>query len=762
MSSFLFRVGRFAYSHRWLVIGVWTLVLAGVIGVLVAVPPTTSSELRIDGTPAQKVIDQLGAQFPEAAGSQAFIVFAAQHGERVDASANGAAIADAVATIADMPIVVKRDTAQLEQLAQLPPQQAAAIVSAQMGGLTPLIVNGQIIPTVIVSEDGTVALYSIQLTDQIDALAQADLDAVIAAAGDAATGTTLRVIPSSTLEPQVPDLAGAAELIGLLVAVLVLTLTLGSLLTAGLPLLTALVGVGVGVGGAFGLSQVISLSSITPVLALMIGLAVGIDYALFIVNRQRRLIMDEGLSAAEAAARAVGTAGSAVFFAGITVLIALSGLSVVGIAFLTTMALIAAGTVAIAVLVALTLLPALLGFLGERVVTPRQRARVVTERKDNHPVAHRFVAGVVRFRVLAIIAVVAILGVMTIPAFSIALGLPSSATANRDTAERQSYDLTSKAFGEGFNGQLVLAATATDGGAIDPASLQQLMAKIRDMSDVALVLPGGVNADGTTAVIAVVPGSGPESAETKALVGDLRASVSQFADDYGLTIGVTGRTAILIDMSAALAAALPIYLGVIIALSLIIMLLVFRSILVPIQATVGFLLSILATLGVITAVFQWGWFIEVFGLDTPGPILSFLPIIVTGILYGLAMDYQVFLVSSMRESHVHGHKGAEGVRRGFEHASKVVVAAAVIMVAVFAGFAFNADVMIKQIGFALSIGILLDAFLIRMTLTPALLALFGEGTWWLPRWLDRVLPDLDIEGDKLTKKLAEQAGPASH
>ncbi len=760
MSSFLFRVGRFAYSHRWLVIGVWTLVLAGVIGVLLAVPPTTSSELRIDGTPAQEVIDQLGAQFPEAAGSQAFIVFAAEHGERVDASANGAAIADAVATIADMPIVVERDTAQFEQLAQLPPEQAAAIVSAQMGGLTPLIVDGQIIPTVIVSEDGTVALYSIQLTDQIDALAQADLDAIIAAAGDAATGTTLRVIPSSTLEPQVPDLAGAAELIGLLVAVLVLTLTLGSLLTAGLPLLTALVGVGVGVGGAFGLSQVISLSSITPVLALMIGLAVGIDYALFIVNRQRRLIMDDGLSAAEAAARAVGTAGSAVFFAGITVLIALSGLSVVGIAFLTTMALIAAGTVAIAVLVALTLLPALLGFLGERVVTPSQRARVATERKDNHPVAHRFVTGVMRFRVLAIIAVVAILGVLAIPAFSIALGLPSSATANKDTAERQSYDLTSEAFGEGFNGQLVLAATATDGGAIDPASVQQLMAKIGDMSDVALVLPGGVNADGTTAVIAVVPDSGPESAETKALVGDLRASVSQFADDYGLTVGVTGRTAILIDMSAALAAALPIYLGVIIALSLIIMLLVFRSILVPIQATVGFLLSILATLGVITAVFQWGWFIEVFGLDTPGPILSFLPIIVTGILYGLAMDYQVFLVSSMRESHVHGHKGAEGVRRGFEHASKVVVAAAVIMVSVFAGFAFNADVMIKQIGFALSIGILLDAFLIRMTLTPALLALFGEGTWWLPRWLDRIIPDLDIEGDKLTKKLAEQASPA--
>jgi len=273
------------------------------------------------------------------------------------------------------------------------------------------------------------------------------------------------------------------------------------------------------------------------------------------------------------------------------------------------------------------------------------------------------------------------------------------------------------------------------------------------------VLPGGLNDERTTAILSVVPDSGPASTETSDLVHHIRGMDAEFLDRYGLDVGVTGQTAVTLDISAAMADALPLYLAVIVILSLIIMLLVFRSILIPIQATAGFLFSVLATLGMLTLVFQEGWFSSLLGFDTPGPIVSFLPILVTGILYGLAMDYQVFLVSSMRESHVHGHSGQEAIKRGFEHASKVVVAAALIMVAVFGGFAFNDDIMVKQIGVALSVGILLDAFLIRMTLTPALLALFGERSWWIPRWLDRILPNLDIEGDKLNKQLLLTSNP---
>ena len=760
MSSILYRLGRFAFAHRWIVIGAWAVILAVVVAVLVAVPPKVTSEFRIDGTPSQKVLDTLSKNFPAAAGSQAFIVFAVNHGDRVDDPANASAIAQAVKEIGNNKYVAHRQLEGMDALAQLPPEQAVPIISKQLGGLTPLVANGKVLPNVLVSDNHEVALFNFQLTEQVDSVPAAALEEIRKSSETAAnaSGATVRVYPSSTLVPLIPNLAGPAELIGILVAGLVLALTLGSLLAAGLPLVTALIGVGVGVGSAFTLSSVISLSAVTPVLALMVGLAVGIDYSLFIVNRQRRLILDSKLSAGDAAARATGTAGSAVFFAGLTVLIALCGLSVVGIQLLTTMALVAAATVAAAIAVALTLVPALLGLVGERIVSARARLKSSGAADENHPVAHRFVSAVVRFRLPAVLIVVAVLGALAIPATSLTLGLPSSATANTGTAERESYDLTAAGFGEGFSGQLVLAATSEDGAKIDDQTIANLSDDLRDLSNVDLVLPGGLNDDRTTAILSVVPTSGPASEATGDLVHEIRGLADEFSDQYGLTVGVTGQTAITLDISAAMAAALPLYLTVIVVLSLIIMLLVFRSLLIPIQATAGFLFSVLATLGVLTLVFQEGWFSTVLGFDTPGPVVSFLPILVTGILYGLAMDYQVFLVSSMRESHVHGHAGQEAIKRGFEHASKVVVAAAIIMVAVFAGFAFNEDIMVKQIGVALSIGILLDAFLIRMTLTPALLALFGDNSWWIPRWLDRILPNLDIEGDKLNKELSLQKG----
>ncbi|GAA4107358.1 hypothetical protein GCM10022215_00150 [Nocardioides fonticola] len=564
------------------------------------------------------------------------------------------------------------------------------------------------------------------------------------------------MLPSDSLKAiEIP--VGSAEVAGLAVAAVVLVLTLGSLVAAGLPLITALVGVWIGVGTAFALSTSVEMNNATPMLALMVGLAVGIDYALFVVNRQRRLIIDRGLEAREAAGRAVGTAGSAVFFAGLTVLVALVALTVIGISLLTTMALVAASTVLLAVLVALTLLPALLGLIGERIVSTKTRQkRQAKSEEESHSVADHWAKAMVRFRWPVILGVVAVLGLGAVPAASMDLGLPTGATANTDTAARQSYEAITRGFGEGFNGPLLVTVESASGAAVDPQTLGAVTQLLQQRNDVVAAVPVGTSKDGAMAVLSVIPTSGPDDDATADLVQALRAPSSSIAQEYDVVVGVTGFTAIGIDMSDRLAEVVPVYLAIIVGLSLLILLVVFRSIVVPIQATVGFLLSILATFGVTTAVFSWGWAGWLVGIDTGGPLMSFIPVIVTGILYGLAMDYQVFLVSSMRESYVHGYHGPASVVHGFDQASRVVVAAAVIMVSVFAGFIFTHDVMIKQMGFALAIGILIDAFLVRITLTPALMALFGDKAWWLPRWLDRILPDLDVEGDRLLQMLTRR------
>ena len=621
-----------------------------------------------------------------------------------------------------------------------------------------MLVDGAPVPGVLVSADGQVALFQFQFTVASTSLTDDDVSSVLEVVERAEQGTGMTVLPSDSLEAlEIP--VGIGEVIGLAVAALVLVLTLGSLTAAGLPLITALVGVGIGVGGAYTLSNVVEMNSATPVLGLMVGLAVGIDYALFVVNRQRRLILDHGLNAHEAAGRAVGTAGSAVFFAGLTVLIALTALTVIGIAVLSTMALVAASTVALAVLIALSLLPALLGLVGERICSDkaraRRRAKVQTE---SHGVADHWVRGVVRFRWPVIAGVAAILVVMAIPAASMNLGIPSGATANQDTAARQSYEAVSQSFGEGFNSPLLVTAEPTRvAGNVTPELTAKLIDEFQDRDDIVLATPVGVNEAGDLAVFSIIPTSGPDDEATSDLVKSLREPDHPIAQDNQVQLGVTGFTAIRIDMSDKIAGVLPFYLGIIIVLSILILTLVFRSLVVPIKATAGFLLSILATFGATTAVFQWGWLSGLFGVDTGGPLMSFMPIIVTGILYGLAMDYEVFLVSSMREAHIHGQAARPSVVHGFDQASRVVVAAAIIMVAVFSGFIFSHDIMIKQIGFALAAGILIDAFIVRLTLVPALMAVFDEGAWWLPRWLDRLLPDLDIEGDKLLTMLNQQA-----
>ncbi|NMP21684.1 MMPL family transporter [Sulfobacillus harzensis] len=758
MSTFLYRVGQQAYRNPWRFIVGWVVIL-GILATLLGVNGVhISNNMTIQGTEAQQVLDRLHRAMPKLSGGQGSVVFTAPKRERLDTPQRLAALARVVRRVDHLHDVVNpaKGTPSAQNTAK--PERSLSRTAAFGGHRArygPLMDHGVPIPGVIVSSNGRVALFQFQFTVPNTSVSSTLLSTIVRDAKSAQHGTGITVLPTYSLQQQVPQ-EGSTDLIGLGVAAIVLLVTLGSVVAAGLPILIALAGVGVGVGGALAFSKFFPVVNITPVLALMIGLAVGIDYSLFIVNRQRRLMINHGLNAQEALGRAVGTAGTAVLFSGSTVVIALCAMVVMGIQFMSVMALVAAATVAITVLLALTLLPALLGLIGERI---RGRAQGTKQNQSRPRWAHKWVHGVITGRWLVIVGVVVLLGAAAIPSTKMKLGFPSGATANLNTASRQSYDAISSAFGPGFNGPLLVVAQPRGSSQkITPTVLSRLVLGVQKVGDVSLVAPMGISTHGTLAVLSVIPKSGPNAQATINLVKHLRSRGLRVAANNHLALGVTGMTALNIDMSAKLAHVFPIYVSIIVILSFLILLLVFRSIMVPLKATVGFLLGILATFGMSTAVFQWGWFHAALGFDTGGPLLSFLPILVTGILYGLAMDYEMFLVSSMRESHVHGHRGTASVIDGYDQASRVVVAAATIMVSVFAGFIFSPNIEIKQIGFALALGILIDAFIIRLTLVPAVMALLGDKSWWIPQWLHRRLPNLDVEGDTLVAALRAQDG----
>lgn len=768
MSSWLYRWGRTAHTHHWIVVGVWLAVAAAIGGLLLVEHPRLSNEIRIDGTPAQQVLDDLAVRMPDAAGGQGQLAFHTDEG-RIDEASRRAVLLAAVDAVLGSDHVVDSRRTMAAELAKGADshllQDAGALAQASAGPAagdpTPLVVDGQQVPGVLVSADGRSALFQFAFDAQTFELPTGTVDRTIQAAQDAVAGQGIDVLPAATMI-EIPNLIGVGEAAGVVFAAVVLVLALGSLVAAGLPLLSAFGGIAVGVGTAMALSHVVHMHSLNAVLALMLGVAVGMDYALFIVNRQRRFVLDQRLAAREATGRALGTAGSAVLFAGATVVIALLALVVVRIQLLTTMALTAAGTVVLAVASALTLLPALLGVVDERICSPRARERAAHHHAQgsSHRVARAWSGLLTRHRYVAALGALVVAGVLAVPAFSMTLGLPSGASYDTDTAQRQSFDVTSAGFGEGYNGPLVVVATSGDGAAVPPQDVAGLAGDLATVEGVRSVGLGGVSDDGSSVVLSVIPEAGPTDAATADVVTRLRQAAPELGSRWGVGLGVTGFAALAIDVSDRLSSVLPTYVGVVVGLSLIVLLLVFRSVVVPVKATLGFLLSVAATFGATTAVFQWGWLQRLFDMDATAPVLSLLPIVVTGVLYGLAMDYEVFFVSSMKEAHVHGSHGQDAVRRGFSVASRVVVAAAIIMTSVFAGFVLNPEPMIAQIGFALAFGILVDAFLVRMTFVPAVMAVFGDRAWWLPRWLDRRLPDLDIEGDALQRRLQQQAQEA--
>lgn len=601
-----------------------------------------------------------------------------------------------------------------------------------------------------VSEDGATALAVVQFTqDQfslpeevrtgvVDSLEQADLPGV-------------EVDFSSEIASSTDGILGPGEVIGVVVAAVVLLVMLRGVLPAALPIVTSLTGVGIGVTASLAFSGVVEMASVTPALGVMLGLAVGIDYSLFIINRHRRQLR-EGVPLRESIGLANGTAGNAVVFAGSTVLIALLLLNVTGIGFLGTMGTVGAVCVLVAVLMAVSFTPALLGLLGHRVIGRSGRRHEAAHVDPARPMSTaKAVVGVV-------LPVVALL-VVAVPALSIRLGLPSGAQEAEDTTAYQAYTAAAEAFGPGQNGPLVVTADLPEPVAEDEelATQVEVAQQVAALDDVVAVAPAGVSDDRSFFAFQVVPEEGPSSASTEQLVQDLRAldptvDTLPAGADGDVEVGVAGAASGNIDISDRLADVLPLYLALVIGLSLVILVVVFRSLLVPVLATAGFALSLFAALGAVTAVYQWGWLADVFGVTTPGPVLNFAPLLLVGILFGLAMDYQLFVASGMREAYVHGQPARRAVMVGLRTGRPVVVAAAIIMVSVFGGFVFSHLAAVKPIGFGLATGVLFDAFVVRLVLVPAVMHLVGRGAWWLPRWLDRVLPHVDVEGSALERE----------
>lgn len=835
MASFLYRLGKFSYRRRWLVISIWLAVMVAVGGSAAAFHGTMSNNFTIPGTETQQMADKLKEALPESSGGSASVVFDA--GDAGFDQAKKDAVAAALTKLEAMPDVqgtVNPFTTQ-EQLDTSAGEIAAGEAKAAEGkaqldaaraqleageaqltgveqqlaasGLTPAQIEAQLAPQRaelaatkerldagakeaadgaatlalgkrqleasqglrFVSSDNKAAVAQVQFKTSINAVDPAVREEVQEIVhGVSSAGVT--AYASKEITEDVSEIFGIAEIVGVAVAALVLILMLGTLIAAGLPLVMALIGVAVGVGGTFALTSVIDMSSISPMLALMLGLAVGIDYSLFIVNRHRTQLL-AGMDAEESAALATGTSGNAVLFAGLTVIIALAALVVPGLPFLAVMGVAAAATVGVAVVVALTLTPAVLALIGPRLISKRAWAKAAKHNAEpGHEAADRereekrssggWGGMVTRHPWVALVASIALLGALALPASQLRLALPDGGSEPVDSQAFKAYDLTRSSFGEGVTGPIIVVGELPEGLSENDAKNKQfdVADQLRSVENVVAAVPVALSEDRRTTVFQVIPKEGPASAGTVQVVSDLRAKGTAISEDLDVQIGLTGQTAGNIDVSNKLGAALPPYLAIVVGLSLLLLLLVFRSIVVPLLATGGFLLSLAAAFGAVVAVYQWGWLGGIFDVANPGAVLSFLPIILIGVLFGLAMDYQVFITSGMRESFMHGESAKHAVRSGFSHAAAVVTAAAIIMVSVFSGFIFSHLTMVRPLGFAMAFGVLIDAFVVRMTIVPAVMYLLGEKAWWLPKWLERILPDVDVEGAKLERSDRSKAG----
>ena len=723
MAKLLYKLGFWASNHIKTVL-FSTIALFLVTGIAVlTLWFDFDDDMSIPGTSAQNTIELLEEEFPEVgkAGAQIQVVFKAPDGkDLLDEEVQGH-ISSLVSDIQNLDGIEMVYTPDMLQN---------------------------------YNEDKTIAfamaMYDVpskEVTfEQID-----ELRALLKATQDEGIQTELY---SSETELYPIELHFKTEVMGIAVAFIILFFTFGSLILAGMPIMTAGTGLCIGLLGILLATNFASISFVCLSLAAMLGLAVGIDYALFIVSRFRQEYA-KGYSIQQSIAIANGTAGTAVVFAGVTVIIALVGLAIPKIPFLSMMGYTAAVTVFLAILIAVLVVPAILMLLGKKITPPVDRKKTKAEKvTDRVKFSGKFMQGWANALnkmpfVFALVGI-ALLSIISIPFFHMELGLPDDSFYEEGTHQRDSYDLLEEAYGEGYHASLVVVAEAEQNGEV-LSKLELLQGELMSMNHVDYITNVVPKQSGEMAVIMLNPTTGPNAQETIDLVHEIRS-----AHIEGVKLHVTGTTAMNIDISEKLTDALPVFAVLIIGLAFIIFMVVFRSLLVPLKAVLGFVLSLGATLGFVTWVIQDGNFYEVFGFATSSPVLNFLPILTIGILFGLAMDYEVFLVSRMREEYAHSGNARKAVMAGIRESGGVVTAAGLIMIAVFAGFMMAPDPMTKIIGLALTFGVIFDAFIVRMMIVPAVMILMGNAAWYMPKWLDKILPNIDIEGESIIKELEKK------
>ena len=793
MAKFLYRLGLFSFRHSWSVIIAWVVILAASVGAALSLSGSFTGVFEVDATPTIDTTKRVVELFPEdgnpAAAATVNLVFQAPEGEKLSDPDNTAAIDEVIASLEENLVI--EDELRFGNPVTLSPELVETV--ERMGveqGLPEETARLDAEHLRLLNDDETIGwttfkfdapnAYEVQ-PEQYDAVYQA-----MDIGRDA--GLTVEASGEGFGDPIEIELSN--EWIGLSIAFLVLVVTFGSLIAAILPIITAIVAVAIGALWVITATGFAELNDMTPVLALMVGLAVGIDYALFVMSRyrseQQRLPNDKAI------ALACGTAGSSVVFAGLTNFIALAMLWVAQIEFLTAMGLAAAATVALATVVPLTLLPAILGLLGDRAFgfalpgiagRPRRNGTV----KQGPTLGRRWVGLVQRFPAVLLLLVVLGLGAAATPLTRLELALPNDTTGSPDTTQRKAADLKAEGFGPGTNGPLLTLVDAhtvnEDAAALqamielqgdaeeltreDKAARASFLYTVNQINTLAAVEHAQLVAladDGRAAQILVTPKTGPADPATVDLVENLNRINAEVERATGVSVGLTGLTAVQVDITERLAQVMPVYLAVVVGVAVLLLIMVFRSLLVPLVAGAGFLLSVGAAFGVTVLFWQegLGGFV-----DAPGPLISFMPIFLIGLTFGLAMDYQIFLVTRMREAFAATH--GDGLQKfarhdpdardynqidystiaGFSQGARVVTAAAVIMIAVFVGFIGQPLPFISIFGFALGVAVLFDAFFIRMTFVPAAMFLMGRGNWWWPRWLDKVIPHLDVEGSSL-------------
>jgi putative drug exporter of the RND superfamily len=705
MSKILYRWGRSAAVHPWRVLFAWFVVVVAVVGLQRSIGGETSDNFSIPGTEAQRGIDLLNQRFPSQGGASGQVVFADPDGNVTDAKAR-ATIASTLAEIAKGPNV--------------------------LGVTDPFDAKNA-----SVSADGRIAYATVRYS--VDPPGKTE-GAAAAAAVETARSAGLEAELSRSIV-RTSNQAEGNESVGLLVAVVVLLVAFGSVIAAGIPIGTALFGIFIGLSLVGVMAGLTNVPSVSPLLATMIGLGVGIDYALFVVTRHRSFL-HEGRTVEDSVGLANATAGSAVLFAGTTVVIAIAGLSIAGIPSIAIMGFASAVTVAVAMVAAVTLLPAFLGLAGHRIDKwhiGRKRAETkaahetVAGRWADHVGTHPW-----RYALVSFVGLAALAG----PVLVMRTGMADDGTADKSMTYRKAYDMLAQGFGPGFNGPLTVVVDGSQG----VAAAEQIRASVAATDGIVFVTEPVVNLAGDTAVITAFPKTSPQDAATESLVHALRDKLPTSLAGTGASTYVTGQTAAFIDISERLASRLPLFIGAVVALSFILLMVVFRSVLVPLKAAVMNLLSIGAAYGVVVAVFQWGWGSSLLGLDQTVPISPFLPMIMFAILFGLSMDYEVFLLSRVREEYLRTRDSHTSVVAGLATTARVITSAALIMISVFAAFLLTPDVEIKMFAVGLTVAVLVDATVVRMILVPATMALMGDANWWLPGWLDRLLPHVDVEG----------------